>query len=49
MSRFRPRFRRVAAFGFLNERAFLEMVAAVYDRVRAALADGHFPLLYGAD
>jgi arginase len=36
-------------FGFLNERAFLEMVAAVYDRVLAALASGHFPLVYGAD
>ena len=36
-------------FGFLNERAFLEMVTAVYDRVRAALASGHFPLVYGAD
>jgi arginase len=37
------------SFGFLNERAFLEMVAAVYDRVRTALAGGHFPLVYGAD
>lgn len=37
------------SFGFLNERAFLEMVAAVYDRVRAALGSGHFPLVYGAD
>jgi arginase len=36
-------------FGFLNERAFLEMVPEVYDRVRAALASGHFPLVYGAD
>jgi arginase len=36
-------------FGFLNERAFLEMEAAVYDRVGAALASGHFPLVYGAD
>jgi len=36
-------------FGFLNERAFLEMAAAVYDPVRAALASGHFPLVYGAD
>ena len=36
-------------FGFLNERAFLEMVTALYDRVRAALASGHFPLVYGAD
>jgi arginase len=36
-------------FGFLNERAFLEMVTALYDRVRAALTSGHFPLVYGAD
>jgi arginase len=36
-------------FGFLNEPALLEMVAAVYDRVRAALRIGHFPLVYGAD
>ena len=32
-------------FGFLNERAFLEMVTALYDRVRAALAGGRFPLV----
>jgi arginase len=36
-------------FGFLNEDAFLEMVAAVDDRVRAALGTGRFPLVYGAD
>lgn len=36
-------------FGFLNGRALLEMVATVDERVRAALASGHFPLLYGAD
>jgi arginase len=36
-------------FGFLNEDAFLEMVAAVDDRVRATLGAGHFPLVYGAD
>jgi arginase len=36
-------------FGFLNERALLDMVAALYDRVRAALAAGRFPLVYGAD
>lgn len=35
--------------GFLNERALLEMVASLDDRVRAALASGHFPLVYGAD
>lgn len=31
--------------GLLNERALLEMVDAVYDRVRAALARGRFPLV----
>jgi arginase len=36
-------------FGFLNERALLDMVTALYDRVRATLASGHFPLVYGAD
>jgi arginase len=36
-------------FGFLNERALLEMVTALYDRVRAAVASGHSPLVYGAD
>src|SRR5262249_45571047 len=36
-------------FGFLNERALLEMVPAVHDRVGTALASGHFPLVYGAD
>lgn len=36
-------------FGFYNERAFLEMAGAVYDRVRAGLAGGRFPLVYGAD
>ena len=36
-------------FGFVNERALLDMVAALYERVRAALAAGRFPLVYGAD
>jgi len=36
-------------FGFVNERALVEMVAALYERVRAALAAGRFPLVYGAD
>jgi arginase len=36
-------------FGLLNEQALLEMVTALYDRVRGALASGHFPLVYGAD
>jgi arginase len=35
--------------GFLNERALLEMVEAVYGRVRATLGAGRFPLVYGAD
>jgi arginase len=36
-------------FGFVNEHAFLDMVAALHDRIRAALAAGRFPLVYGAD
>lgn len=35
--------------GFLNEGALLEMVEAVYTRVRAALERGRFPVLYGGD
>ena len=35
--------------GFVNERALLEMVEAVYARVRATLRAGRFPLLYGGD
>jgi len=35
--------------GFLNERALLETVHGVYTRVRSALEDGRFPLLYGGD
>ena len=35
--------------GFFNERALLEMVEAVYARVRTALQAGRFPLLYGGD
>jgi len=35
--------------GFVNERALVEMVEAVYARVRAALQAGHFPLVYGGD
>src|SRR4051794_41096891 len=35
--------------GFVNERALLEMVDAVYARVQAALRAGRFPLLYGGD
>ena len=35
--------------GFLNERALLEMVEAVYARVGASLEACRFPLLYGGD
>ena len=37
------------SYGFVNERALLEMVDMVHARVRAALAQGRFPLIYGAD
>jgi arginase len=35
--------------GFFNERALLEMIESVYERVRAALQADRFPLLYGGD
>ena len=35
--------------GFLNERALLAMVEAVYARVRASLQARRFPVLYGGD
>ena len=35
--------------GFFNETALLAMVDAVYERVRATLKRGRFPLVYGAD
>ena len=35
--------------GFVNERALLEMVEAVYERVRGTLRAGRFPVLYGGD
>jgi arginase len=35
--------------GFFNERALLEMIEAVYARVREALQAGRFPVLYGGD
>jgi arginase len=35
--------------GFVNERALLEMVEAVYAQVHAAVAAGRFPVLYGGD
>jgi arginase len=44
-----PPFPGRGSSGFLNERALLEMVTSVYDRVRASLAARHFPLIYGAD
>src|SRR5215510_14504809 len=36
-------------YGFVNERTLLEMVHVLYTRVRQALAEGRFPLVYGAD
>jgi len=36
-------------FGFLNERALLEMLDQLHARVRASLTQGQFPLVYGAD
>jgi arginase len=45
----RPDPSRGPLAGFLNERALLEMVEAVHVRVRAALQDGRFPVLYGGD
>ncbi len=35
--------------GFVNERALLEMVGVLHTRLRAVLAQGRFPLIYGAD
>lgn len=35
--------------GFFNEPALLEMVDALYERVRATVSLGRFPLIYGAD
>ena len=35
--------------GFVNERAMLEMVEAVYSRVCSTLEAGRFPLVYGGD
>jgi arginase len=35
--------------GLLNERALLEMAGMLYGRVRSTLAQGRFPLVYGAD
>jgi arginase len=35
--------------GFYNEQALLEMTTRVRDQVRTSLAEGRFPVLYGAD
>ena len=35
--------------GLLNEHALLEMLDALYGRVRSSLAAGRFPVVYGAD
>jgi arginase len=44
-----PSSRRGSLAGFLNESALLEMVDAVYARVRSALGRGRFPVIYGGD
>src|SRR4249919_726995 len=40
---------RAVGSGLLNERALLQMVAALHRRVRASLSAGRFPFVYGAD
>ena len=40
---------RAAGSGLLNERALLQMIGALYRRVRASLSAGRFPFIYGAD
>jgi arginase len=40
---------RAAGSGLLNERALLQMIGALYHRVRASLSAGRFPFVYGAD
>lgn len=35
--------------GLLNERALLEMLDVLYERVQGVLAAGRFPVVYGAD
>ena len=45
----RPDPARGPVAGFVNERAVVEMVAAVYARVAAVLQAGRFPVLYGGD
>jgi arginase len=40
---------RAAGSGLLNERALLQMIDALYRRVRSSLSAGRFPFVYGAD
>jgi hypothetical protein len=44
-----PVAQRAAGSGLLNERALLQMIDALYRRVRASLSAGRFPFVYGAD
>ncbi len=44
-----PEPERAAGSGMMNEAALLTMTRAVHARVRAALDDGRFPLVYGGD
>src|SRR2546421_6386566 len=44
-----PVAERAAGSGLLNERALLQMVDALYRRVRSSLSAGRFPFVYGAD
>src|SRR5439155_21233053 len=40
---------RAAGSGLLNERALLQMIGELYDRVHVSLSAGRFPFIYGAD
>jgi len=40
---------RAVSSGLLNERALLQMAAALHRQVRASLSAGRFPFVYGAD
>jgi arginase len=44
-----PVAQRAAGSGLLNEQALLQMIDALYRRVRSSLAAGRFPFVYGAD
>ena len=44
-----PVAQRAAGSGLLNERALLQMIDALYRRVRSSLSAGRFPFVYGAD